>query len=260
MEALMSLDRRGFLNLVAAGIAAGFLTSTPLARAATKSKIKAIVFDGFALWDPRPISALAEQLFPGKGAELSNAWRTRQFDYQWLRVLTGRYADFWQATDDALVFSTEMLKLDLTPDKHKQLMNAYLELKAWPDVLPALQSMKSMGIRLAPLSNLTAAMLDADIKSSGLDGIFDKVLSTDKIKTYKPDPRAYRMAIDAYKLKRNEILFIPSSGWDAVGAKSFGYTTFWVNRLNLPAERLGVTADAVGQTLTDMTDFVKVAR
>lgn len=256
----MPFDRREFLNLVAVGVATGFLASISPAKAAAESKIKAIAFDGFAIWDPRPITALAEQLFPGKGADLSNAWRIRQFDYQWLRVLTGRYADFWQATDDALVFSAEMLKLELAPDKRKQLMNAYLELKAWPDVRPALQSLKDMGIRLAPLSNLTPAMLDANIKSSGLDGIFEQVLSTDKIKTYKPDPRAYQLAIDAFKLKREEILFIPSSGWDAAGAKAFGYTTFWVNRLNLPTEKLGVVPDAVGQTLTDMLDFLKAAR
>ncbi len=252
----MSLNRREFLNLAAAGL----LASASLAKAAAKPEIKAIAFDGFALWDPRPIFALAEQLFPGKGADLSNAWRVRQFDYQWLRVLIGRYADFWQATDDALVFSAQMLKLELTVDKRKQLMNAYLELKAWPDVLPALQALKSMGIRLAPLSNLSPTILNADIKSSGLEGIFEQVLSTDRIKTYKPDPRAYQMAIDAFKLGREEILFIPSSGWDAAGAKSFGYTTYWVNRLNLPAEQLGVTADAVGPTLTAMVDFVKAAR
>lgn len=256
----MPLDRRAFLNLTVAGFATSLLTSAPLAMAVAKPKFKAIVFDGFALWDPRPILALTEQFFPGKGGEFSNAWRTRQFDYQWLRVLTGRYADFWQVTEDALVFTAELLKLDLTPDKRKRLMNAYLELKVWPDVLPALQSTKSMDIRLAPLSNLTPAILDAGIKSSALEGIFDQVLSTDKLKTYKPDPRAYQMAIDAFRLKREEILFIPSSGWDAAGAKTFGYPTFWVNRQNLPAERLGVSADAVGQTLMDMVNFVKAAR
>lgn len=255
----MSLDRREFLNLAVAGIATGLLASTPLARASAKPKIKAIVFDGFALWDPRPIFILAEQLFPGKGVELSNAWRIRQFDYQWLRVLMGRYADFWQATDDALVFSAEMLKLDLTPDKRKQLMNAYLELKAWPDVLPALQSLKSMGIKLAPLSNLTEAILVANIKSSGLEGMFDLILSTDTIKTYKPDPRAYQLGVDSYKLKREEILFIPFAGWDAAGAKSFGYPTFWCNRLNLPAEKLGVVPDAIGKNLTEMVSFVKAS-
>lgn len=253
----MPLNRREFLNLAAAGIATGLLASHPLARAATNPKIKAIAFDAFPIFDPRPVFALAEQLFPGRGTELSNAWRIRQFEYQWLRVLSGRYADFWQATEDALVFSGEMLKLDLTPDKRKQLMEAYLGLKTWPDVPPALDSLKSAGIRLAFLSNANTKILDAGIKNSGLEGVFEYVLSTDKIKTYKPDPRAYQMAIDAFGLKKEEILFVAFAGWDAAGAKSFGYTTFWVNRLNLPAERLGTTPDAIGQNLNDLVSFVK---
>jgi len=203
---------------------------------------------------------LAEQLFPGRGAELSDAWRTRQFEYQWLRALTGRYADFWQATEDALVFSCEMLKLDLPQNKRERLMDAYLGLKAWPDVMPALESLKSDGIRLAFLSNATSKILNAGIKNSGLDGVFEHVLSTDEIKTYKPDPRAYQMAIDAFNLKREEILFVPFAGWDAAGAKSFGYTTFWVNRLNLPVEKLGVVPDAIGRNLTDLVSFVKATR
>lgn len=255
----MPLDRREFLNLTAAGIATGLLASIPLARAAAGPKIKAIAFDAFPIFDPRPVFALAEKLFPGKGTELSNAWRIRQFEYQWLRALSGHYADFWQTTEDALVFSCEMLKLDLTPDKRKQLMDVYLGLKVWPDVPPALQSLKSAGIRLAFLSNATSKILDAGIKNSRLDGVFEYVLSTDKIKTYKPDPRAYQMAIDAFNLKREEILFVPFAGWDAAGAKSFGYTTFWVNRLNLPVEQLGVVPDAVGQNLTDLVAFVKAA-
>lgn len=256
----MPINRREFLNLAAAGVVTGLMTSSPLARAATSSKTKAIAFDAFPIFDLRPVFALAEQLFPGKGAELSNAWRTRQFEYQWLRALSGRYADFWQATEDALVFSGEMLKLDLTPNKRKQLMDAYLELKAWPDALPALQSLKNDGIRLAFLSNATSKILDAGIKNSGLDGVFEHVLSTDEIKSYKPDPRAYQMAIDAFNLKREEILFVPFAGWDAAGAKSFGYTTFWVNRLNLPVEKLSVVPDAIGQNLTDLVAFMKAAR
>jgi len=257
MEDTLPINRRNFFNLAAAGIVTGVLASTPLAQAATRPKIKAIAFDAFPIFDPRPVFALAEQLFPGRGADLSNAWRTRQFEYQWLRALSGQYADFWQATEDALVFSAEMLKLDLTPSKRKQLMDAYLGLKAWPDAPPALQSLKSAGIRLALLSNATPQILDAGIKNSRLEGIFEHVLSTDKIKTYKPDPRAYQMAIDAFGLKREEILFVPFAGWDAAGAKSFGYTTFWVNRLNLPVEELGVVPDAIGKNLTDLVAFVK---
>jgi 2-haloacid dehalogenase len=256
----MPLDRREFLHLAAGGVASSVLLSTLVAQAVTQLQFKAIAFDAFPIFDPRPVFALVEQLFPGKGADLSNAWRVRQFEYQWLRALSGRYADFWQTTEDALVFAAKMLTLDLTPDKRKQLMEAYLELKAWPEVPSALQSLQSAGIRLAFLSNATPQILDAGIKNSRLEGIFEHVLSTDQIKAYKPDPRAYQMAIDAFKLQREEILFAAFAGWDAAGAKWFGYPTFWVNRLNLPVEELGVAPDATGRDLTDLVNFVKAPR
>jgi len=256
----MPMSRRGFLNLAAAGIATALWAPVGSVHGAAVSKIRAIAFDAFPIFDPRSVFALAERLFPGKGATLSNAWRTRQFEYQWLRALSGQYADFWQATEDGLVFAAELLKLDLTSDKRDRLMHAYLELEAWPDVAAALQTLRGAGFRLALLSNATQQILDAGIRNSGLGNVFEHVLSTDAIRTYKPDPRAYRMAMDAFKLGKEEVLFVAFAGWDAAGAKSFGYPTFWVNRLDLPVERLGVLPDGVGKTLDDLAEFVKPAR
>jgi len=251
------MNRRDFLSFAGGGLATGLLVSTPWARAAARPGIKAIAFDAFPILDPRPVFALAEQLFPGKGNELSNAWRTRQFEYQWLRALSGRYSDFWQATEDALVFAAKMLKLDLTAEKRRELMEAYLALRAWPDVPPALQALRSAGLRLAFLSNATPKILQAGIRNAGLDDVFEHVLSTDAAKTYKPDPRAYRMGTDAFGLGLEEIAFVAFAGWDVAGAKWFGYPTFWVNRLNLPVEELGAAPDAAGATLTELVDFVK---
>jgi 2-haloacid dehalogenase len=107
------------------------------------------------------------------------------------------------------------------------------------------------------LANLTPQMLDAAIKSSKLEGFFEYNLSMDAVKAYKPDARAYQMAIDAFKLRREEILFAAFGGWDAVGGKNFGYPTFWVNRLNLPVEQLDVAPHGIGATLTALLDFVK---
>jgi 2-haloacid dehalogenase len=104
---------------------------------------------------------------------------------------------------------------------------------------------------------MTAAMLQAGIRNSQLDGIFDHVLSTDRVKTYKPDPRAYQMGVDAFGLKPGQILFAAFAGWDAAGAASFGYPTFWVNRQNQPAEELGVPPGAIGGNLNDLVEFVR---
>ena len=249
------LDRREFLNLAAVGLTA---TVLPGARAEDNAalRFKAIAFDGFPIFDLRPVAAIAETTFPGNGQALMNAWRTRQFEYQWLRALAGHYADFRQATEDSLVFAARSLKLDLRPEARDTLMFAYSNLAVWPDVPSALGALRKAGVRLAILSNVTERMLQDGIKRSGVDGLFEAVLSTDRIKTYKPDPRAYQMGIDALHLRREEILFVPFAGWDAAGAKWFGYPTFWVNRLGSPAEELDVTIDGSGPDLNALVKFV----
>jgi len=231
--------------------------ASPIAHASATAKIKALAFDAFPILDPRPVFALAERLFPGRGTELSNIWRIRQFEYQWLRALGGQYADFWQATEDALVFAASTLKLELPAAKREQLMAAYLQLQAWPDVPAALRSLKDAGIRLAFLSNATAKILRAGIENSQLQGVFEHVLSTDPLRRYKPDPRAYQMAMDAFGLPREEIGFVAFAGWDVAGAKWFGFPTFWVNRMNVPIEELGVAPDASVKTLAELAALLR---
>lgn len=253
------MNHREVVALAATGITAGVLALLPSANAAdhaVKLQIRALAFDGFPVFDPRPIFALAEDLFPGRGANLSSEWRTRQFEYTWLRVASQHYADFWQVTQDALVFAANRLKLELTTRTREKLMDAYLKLQTWPDVIPALTSLKKSGCRLAFLNNFTPRMLDANIANAGLDGMFDYVLSTDRAKTFKPDPRAYQLGIDAMKLKRDEILFVAHAGWDASGAKLFGYPTYWVNRQNLPPEEFGPPPDGSGDTLSQLVQFL----
>jgi len=253
----MPLNRRQVFKIMAGGAAAGLIARPLMANSYSKTNIKAVAFDAFPIFDPRPIFALVEKLYPGKGKEISKAWRTRQFEYQWLRALSGQYVDFWKATEDGLLFASNELKLDMNNEKLEAIMNAYLNLKPWPDVIPALKALKDANIRLAFLSNMTPAMLKTNMHHSGLDSFFDYVISTDRAKTYKPDPKAYQLGVDVLKLKREEIAFAAFAGWDVAGAKWFGYKTFWVNRAGFLNEELGVKADATGKSLNDLVDFVK---
>lgn len=247
----MDLRRREFLSVAAtAGLIPGAV------HAAAPRMIKAVAFDAFPLLDPRPIFATVEQLFPGKGTDFSNQWRTRQFEYTWLRTISGRYVDFWQVTGDALRFAAKAMSLPVSPAQEQLLVEGYLKLKPWPDVEPVLRSLKGAGLQLGFLSNFTPAMLKASIESAGLERSLDFVISTDSARTYKPDPRAYRLAMDQLGLRREEILFVAFAGWDAAGAKSFGYSTYWVNRLKLPPEELGVGADGTDHNLSALPKFL----
>jgi len=247
-------NRREFVTLAAAAAAAG--PKQAFADNIKPIRFKAIAFDGFPIIDPRPVFAKLEEMFPGKGTEVGNIWRTRQFEYTWLRTLGGRYVDFWRVSEESLVFAAKARGIDLSASERDQLMQSWLTLKAWGDVTPALQQLKNAGIRMAFLSNLTETMLDAAVKNSGLEGYFEPHLSTDRVKAFKPASTAYQMGLDAFKLEKAEIVFAAFAGWDVSGAKWFGYPTFWVNRLNAPVEELGVAPDGVGSGLSDLVEFV----
>jgi len=56
---------------------------------------RAMVFDAYGtLYDVHSVASACERRWPGAGAALSQAWRTRQLEYTWLRSLMRRHADF----------------------------------------------------------------------------------------------------------------------------------------------------------------------
>jgi FMN phosphatase YigB (HAD superfamily) len=84
----------------------------------------------------------------------------------------------------------------------------------------------------------TTAPRGANAEHAHIIDLIDALVSTDENRTYKPDPRAYQLGTERLRLAKSDIVFAAFGGWDAVGAKSFGYPTFWVNRANQPAEQL----------------------
>jgi 2-haloacid dehalogenase len=254
----MTMTRRSFLgaSIAAATVATG--KASPAAQSAA-ADIQAIAFDAFAVFDPRPVFQACEVAAPGRGSELASLWRTRQFEYQWLRGLGRQYEDFYAATEAALVFAARSLELDLTAAARERLMHGFLELRAWPDVAPSLRALRQAGKRVALLSNATPQILASGLRNSGLELSLDEVISTDRIRSYKPDPRAYQLGVDLLKVPKERIAFVAFAGWDVAGAKWFGYPTFWNNRQSAPPETLGVTADAEGATLGHLLQWLNVS-
>ena len=234
----MSLTRRFFVTLPTIAISRRRLLAGRL-----PSACRAIAFDAFTIFDPRPVAARASELYPDHGARLVELWRARQFEYTWLRTITNTYVDFRRVTEESLVYSARSTGVELTAEKRDQLIACFYALPAWPDAKAVLQQLRRSGRRLVFLSNFTEEMLTACMSTSGLGNLFERVFSTDRVRAFKPDPRAYRMAVDELRLSREEIVFAAFAAWDVAGAKTFGYPTFWVNRMHSLPEQLGAVAD-----------------
>jgi 2-haloacid dehalogenase len=230
-----------------------------IANSATTLSVDALVFDAYGtLFDVQSVATLAERLFSGRGAALSQLWRSKQLEYTWLQSLmlspTQRREDFAAITAHALAFAAEALQLPLTAAARHRLLDAYLDLSPYPDVPPALVALTSLP-RLV-LSNGTPEMLELLASSTGLAPYLDAILSVDAADIYKPSPRVYKLAVDALKLPPARIGFVSSNGWDAAGAKAFGLTVIWVNRTGAPLERHGPKPDAIITSLAELPALV----
>ncbi len=218
--------------------------------------LKALVFDAYGtLFDVHSVIAECEALFPGKGASLSQLWRGKQLEYTWLRSLMGRYADFSAITRDALTTACNMLRLELSEAAARRLMDAYLVLNAFPDVMDTLSRLH--GRKLAILSNGSPVMLNAVVHHAGFDRLLDAVLSVDALRIFKPHPSVYAYAAERLQAPAGAIGFVSSNFWDAAGAASFGFRTFWINRTGATPDHLGYQPAAVLSQLTDLPALLK---
>ena len=218
---------------------------------ASAKRIRALVFDAYGtLFDVHSVIALAEQLFPGQGAALSQLWRQKQLEYTWLRSLMRRYQDFERVTETSLKFAAAALGLDCPPARINRLMVAYLHLAPFPEVRDALAALQPLP--LAILSNGAPHMLNAVVKNAALDGVFAHVLSVDEVKIFKPSPKVYQLAPDRLGMKKQEIGFVSSNFWDVSGAAAYGFTTFWINRAGAQPDELGEQPTATLSQLTEL--------
>jgi len=208
-----------------------------------------LLYDAYGtLWDVHSVMQRCEACWPGKGMQVSQLWRTKQLEATWLRSLMRRYVPFSTVTREALESACESMGLILDESQKHGLMAEYLTLATFPDVADAL--MRKVAGRTGILSNGSPDMLDPLVKHSGLK--FDAVLSVDEVKVFKPAPRVYQLAVDRLGVPKERIGFVTSNFWDAAGAKSFGFTVYWINRGGAAAERLGFQPDRILKSLAGL--------
>jgi 2-haloacid dehalogenase len=224
-------------------------------------KIKAVVFDAYGtLFDVYSVQLLAEKLYPGHGADIALKWRDKQIEYT--RLITQSdphnpsgskfFRPFWELTRLSLEYTLDRLKLDRTAGQAQALMQQYAHLTPFSENLDVLQKIKAMGLTTAILSNGSVDMLNSAVQSAGMQGVLDHLISVDPIRLFKTSPESYGLVQQAMPVEKDEVLFVSSNAWDALGATWFGFTTHWVNRQGLPFEALEPRPHFSGANLTSV--------
>jgi 2-haloacid dehalogenase len=203
--------------------------------------VEGLLFDAYGtLFDVHSVVEAGRAVTDDPEA-LSVLWRQKQLEYTWLRSLMGRYEDFWAVTEAALVFAGRRLGIPLDPTAKARLMEAYLGLDTFPEVMELLARLE--GLPCAILSNGAPRMLEAVVAHAGIGRHLRAVISVDAVRTYKPAPAVYALGPARLGIPAARLGFVSSNAWDVAGAKAFGFPVAWVNRAGAPREELGVTPD-----------------
>ena len=224
--------------------------------------ITTCIFDAYGtLFDVAAAARLAaaepgRETFAAHWPRIAENWRLKQLQYSWLRAVMERHTDFWQVTQDGLDWALEAEGLGEDEDLRARLLALYWELPAYPEVPAMLSALKEGGLSTAILSNGSPEMLAGAVRSAGIGGLLDDVLSVEDVGVFKPARAVYDMVGERFGGARDTVLFVSSNGWDAAAAADYGFRTAWVNRAGDPVDRLTARPDHI---LTDLTGIPDLA-
>jgi 2-haloacid dehalogenase len=157
-----------------------------------KLRVKGIAFDLYGtVVDVAAVAEVCKDIAPDPAA-FTAQWRAKQLEYTFLRSLMGKYQDFWRVSEQALAYALQRFGVVVRPAQQRQMMDAWLHPKPYPEVAAALPRLKEQ-YPLAVLSNGSPRMLRVGLEHSGLRPHFRWVISVDAVKAYKPSPKVYQL-------------------------------------------------------------------
>ncbi len=197
-----------------------------------------------------PLEPLRERFTAaGLPAHLLELWFTRTLRDGTALAATGDYAPFGEVAAQALRIVSGYRA---SGEAIGHVLAGLGELPAHPDVLPAARLLGEAGIRLACLTNGSAAVTDAFVRRAGLGPYVERVISVAEAGTWKPAAPVYRHAASVLGVEPGRLALVAAHAWDCHGASRAGLLTGWVSRLEREYSPIFTPPDVTGDDLAEV--------
>lgn len=193
-------------------------------------------------------------------AAVRGAWFAQVLQSAMTMTLTRRWADFGAVAQSALDAVAKQRQVTLSREEKAAILAQMRSLPAHPDVRPALERLREAGVRLAALSNSSEAMLSSQLGGAGLAPFFERILSVDRVKKFKPHPDVYRMACRELGVTPREMMLMAAHSWDVTGAMRAGCRGAFVARGGAAPCALDETPELTGRDLSEVADRLLALR
>lgn len=195
-----------------------------------KLKPKVIFFDvNETLLDLNTMRPSVAKALDGR-SDLLDLWFSTMLHYSLVSTAINEYKDFGQIGVAALLMVAESHNIKLDAAEAKQaIVGPLLSIPAHPEVTSALNILSKKYI-LVSFTNSSNKGVEVQLKNSGLINVFNRRLSIEDIKIYKPQLKSYEWALKEMKVKPEEALMVAAHAWDVAGAKAAGMKTAFIAR------------------------------
>jgi len=252
-------SRRTFIESLAAGTALSAISSADAVgasnqiAAARRSRIQ--VFDvNETLLD---VTALEPHFLRAFGdARVLREWFSTVLLYSEVATLAGPYSDFGAIGGAALDMTAAARGVSLSADDRSRILTGMLTLPAHSDVRDGLQELRKAGFRLVTLTNSSSKAVAQQLKSAGLVELFERSVSVDSIRRFKPAAEAYRHVATELNVPTGSLRLVAAHAWDIVGALQAGCVAAFVARPGKVLYPLGPTPDVVGPNLRAVAEQI----
>jgi 2-haloacid dehalogenase len=175
------------------------------------------------------VTALKKQVGEQSGV-FSDLWRSKQLEYSFRRGLMQNYQDFSVCTRHALDFCCETFQVELSRAERDSLLETYRYLPAFDDARQGLEHLKACGYRLYAFSNGKPDDVRNLLQHAGIDRYLQGVVSTDEIKSFKPNPAVYAHFLRQAGACGADAWLVSGNPFDVIGAISAGMRGAWIKR------------------------------
>jgi 2-haloacid dehalogenase len=176
------------------------------------------------------LSAIArERNLSIDSAGIADAWR-RKAGSLLQKIAVGKrpFRPFEDVLETALLLLAREPSISAVPLRDlPRLLQTWHRLPAWPDAAAGLRRLRSC-YAVTTLSNGGRKHL-VDVTHAA-DLAFDRVFSTEEVKSYKPDPRTYQLVPSVLRVQPDRVMMVASHGYDLKGAAAQGLRTAFIRR------------------------------
>jgi len=181
-------------------------------------------------------------------------WFALMLQYSLVDNVTGQYHDFGEIGKAAYKMTAEVLGIELPESEMEPTLKMIRTLPPHPDVEPALLKLQQAGYRMVTLTNSTEDVVNEQMKSAGLTTYFERLMSIDPLKKYKPALETYQQAVQTLGVLPEEAMLIAAHGWDVTGALHAGLQAAFISRPGNTEYPLSPEVRFTGNTLTEIAE------